>query len=479
MIELYRKFLMGAACACIGGASLIGCGGNKPPVVVPTPPPPVVQSGRPDTIVGQDQMIRTQGAKFVINEKPHAVVGTIPCWPTDGTGDKLYVEGKLIDYWWPLVSPDWIEYTGTKGGNMYHMRPGPFDISSICCGLEDVGAPYAADGSWNTKFWDRYHVALRAAVKAKANVEVDVLDGWIIKHAVYGDVAMPWPAEDVHSATSLPFNRSVKTWVLKNVYESCNYANVVYQIGNENQLMLGWTPEWERAMYALIREAEKQPGCVGVVHAIGSNTEDWEGPYEYFASHDAREGGAPVAGRPMSVNEYNPHMTPATFHQKFCEAKAAGQAFWYWRSDGTDEDQNLSLNSLNCDEAPQTGCNAPLPDRDKLVWSVTCATNGICDPTPTVTASCEFCDAIGMGEMGGIVRCTCPARNECPPDGSDVDDCKSRLACEQYLMEAPSPVVTSDGEVQFVDDNKFRAKTTGTWLEFCNGPGTKCKKVYP
>lgn len=442
----------------------------------PTPPPDI--SYRPDIPVGLETLLRTKDQKFIRERQagPFAIAGAIPCWPPDGTGEKLYVDGVLTDYYWPLVSADWIKKTTAKGFNTYHMRPGPFDVSNICCGLEDVGAPYAADGSWNQKFWSRYQDALIAATGAKANIEVDVLDGWVVKHAVYGDVNMPWPATDVQSAVKLPLNDSVRTWVKKNVYESCNYGGVIYQIGNETSLMAGWTPEWERAMYAEIRAAEQQPGCGEIVHLIGSNSRDWDGPYDYFSSHDPREGGAPVAGRPMSVNEYNPAQTVAGFHAKYCEAKKAGQAFWYWRSDGTDAVQDASLNSIDCDAPPVSTCTAPLPDRELLVWQVGCADNGtnhVCDPTPNVTRSLEYCTAIGMGEYNGQPRATCPARNECPGF-----DCENRLACEQYLIEAPAPVITSDGEIQYFDDNKFKVKIFGgTWVQFCNGPGTKCRKV--
>lgn len=477
MIEFLRKLLMGLAFAGV----LTGCPKPpKPPVITPTPTP-IVDVGRPASPVGLDLLVRVADQKFTRADGPYSMTGAIPCWPPDNTNDVLKVDGQVIDYFWPLVSADWISVTKAKGANMYHMRPGPFDTAEICCGLQDVGGPYKADGTFNEAFFGRYHEGIRAALNNKANVEVDVLDGWIIKHAVYGDVKMPWPAPDVHSASSLPLNASVKAWVKKNVYESCNYGNVIYQIGNENNLMVGWTPEWERAMFAEIREAEKQPGCGQIVHLIGSNTRDWDGPYDYFSSHDAREGDAPVAGRPMSVNEYNPHMTPAAFQARYCAAKQAGQAFWYWRSDGSDADQDASLNSFNCDNPPSTfSCPSPLPPREQLTIRLNCSDTGICDSTPVVEGVHDYCASIGMGDFYGQPRFGCPMRNECPDTPGYEGMCEDRLPCEQYALQRSAPVFTTDGRLDYLGyppDLAFRVRCYEcTWIQVCDGTGKVCSK---
>jgi len=461
--------------------SLFGCPINpKPKPPVPTPTPPVSEVGRPTIPIGLDLLLRVKDSKFIRNNSSHSVVGAIPCWPPDNTGDKLYLDGELIQYWWPLVSPDWIVKTTPKGVNAFHIRPGPFDSSESCCGMEEIGGPYAPDKSWNTKFWDRYHVALRQAVKSKGNVEVDVLDGWIIKHAVYGDVKMPWPSEDINSASKLPFNESVKSWVKKNIYESCNYGNVIYQIGNENNLMVGWTPEWERAMFNLIRESEQQEGCKQIVHLIGSNTKDWDGPYDYFSSHDAREGDNPIAGRPVSVNEYNPHITPSSFHAKFCSAKKNGQAFWYWRSDGSNQDQDASLNSLDCDSSPVSSCPAPLPPREKLTIRLNCSDTGICDSTPVVEGVHDYCASIGMGDFFGQPRFGCPMRNECPDTPGYEGMCEDRLPCEQYAIQSPAPIFTTDGRLDYLgypSELAFRVRCYEcSWIQVCDGTGKVCTK---
>jgi hypothetical protein len=395
------------------------------------------------------------------------------------------VDGKPVDYWWSLVSPGWMDATKPKGVNAYHMRLGPTLDKDLCCGNQGLGGPYAADG-WNPKFWARVHEGLQHAGKIGSIVEVDVTDGWIIKHSIQGDFAMPWPAADVTNAAVVPLNPSVIKWINKATYEVCNYGNVILQVSNEGDLIPGWTPALERAMHAAIRAGEKQPGCVGVIHMIGSNTRDFDGPYDYFESHS---GSVEVtqAGRPVMVNEYNPSISPATFHERFCAMKAAGSAFWYWRSDGSDADQDASLNSLNCDAPPATSCTAPLPDRSKLTFAIGCnKINGVCDVTPQVYASCEYCATIGMGTYNGQVRCSCPMRNECgatghPTGAPESFQCDQRLPCEQYAMQAAKPVLRSDGTVNPLDDYGFRFTCNGcSYVEACNGDQSTCSRVpYP
>lgn len=365
MIETLRKLLMGLA---LSGS--LACGIHTPPnpQPTPTPTPPPVQVGRPAEPLFLELLLRSNAGKFVMNDQPRTVAGGIPCWPTDGTDEKLIVDGKLIPYWWSLTSPEWIDHLKSKGGNAVHVRLGPAATSEMCCGMEEVGGPYTPDNSnWNPAYWDRFHQVVRHAGEQGFTVEVDILDGWVVKHAAWGEVKMPWPQADVEYGYNLPLSQSVKNWFQKVIYESCNYANVVFEIGNENDLAPSWSPEYEREAFSLIRALETQTGCGGVVHMVGSNTTDWGGPYDYFASHTPSFPMQPVNGRPVWVNEYNPHMTPTSFQARFCEGAAAGQAFWYWRSDGSDavQDESLNLMKAGCSVAP--GCYVP-PDGPE--WTI-------------------------------------------------------------------------------------------------------------
>jgi hypothetical protein len=52
------------------------------------------------------------------------------------------------------------------------------------------------------------------------------------------------------------------------------------------------------------------------------------------------------------------------------------------------------------------------------------------DSTYKCTRSCEYCEAIGMGSIGGTIRCSCPVRPECGSDAEPDAICHEREACE-------------------------------------------------
>jgi hypothetical protein len=64
-------------------------------------------------------------------------------------------------------------------------------------------------------------------------------------------------------------------------------------------------------------------------------------------------------------------------------------------------------------------------------------TMGNVDSTPVVVNQLEFCQAIGMGEMGGLPRASCPVRPDGHPD---------RVACEDYLREGPPTRDSRNGQ---------------------------------
>ena len=396
-----------AWCWCVAAVLTMGasCGKPKPPQPPEPPPtpPPVEQTGRPSGPVFTNLVLRQSGGKFTT-----PLIGAIPCWPTDGTGEVLRVDGRVIPYWWSLVSPEWVDHIKEKGANAVHVRLGPTAGPEACCGMQDVGGPYTPDGSaWNQPYWDRLHSILRHAGEKGFAVEVDLLDGWVIKHALHGDVKMPWPDEDLHRAMVVPFNPSTQKWLEKVVYETCPYGNIVYQVGNENDLTPGWSETYERAVFDFVRQRENGTGCNGsIVHMVGSNTSDFGGPYDYFSTHEAGAELKPVAGRPINVNEYNPHLAPATYKARLCEAQGAGQAFWYWRSDGSDsvQDESLALIKAPCGAG---GCVIHIGE---IVPGMTSAT------TPALNAAkAAVGDVCGKPPDESLVRLTAQltAQGEC------------------------------------------------------------------
>lgn len=453
------------------------------PTPVPTPTPEPVADSRPIVPIRLELLLRNDGTgKLLRGNQPFTLNGVIPCWSS--TENRLFIEGGVeIPYLWPLASYEWMQYTKTKGGNAVHFRP---FFSETCCGWESIGGPYLPDGTWNPNFWKKFHNLHFQAGALGFTVEEDTLDTWVIKHGrpPFEDVQTPFSKSELAHAFDVPLSPAVVKWVNKIVYETCNYGNVIYQIGNESEQAPGWTKEWERAMHAQIREAELQPGCGnqpgypnGITHMIGSNTRDYDGPYDYFQDHDPISITGPIGSRPYMVNEYNPHLSPSQFKTLHCSAKKVGQSFWYWRSDGSDQDQTDSLNMINsCDVI--SSCPVPQPDKNKLTFNLPCTNNGICDATPIVTNSCEYCASIGMGSINGVPRCSCPIRNECPDTPGYEGMCQDRLPCEQYVMERNTPLWKSDGEIILVDEYGFRARCNGcTYLEACDNSASHCKRV--
>ena len=484
-----RAVWLGVILTCAYG--LAGCPPTPPtptPTPTPEPTPTPVVDVRPTSPVYTDLLLRTtaQGT-WLRNGQAHQIVGAIPCWPTDGTGEKLIVFGRHIPYWWSLISREWMDETRVVGVNAAHVRLGPGIAAEACCGMEEVGGPYAeatamqlrrtnpkrrSVATWNPKYWERVHQILHHAGRIGFNVEVDVLDGWQVKHSIWGDTHMPWPAEDVHTGLTYPPNASVREWVKKVVLETDGYANVIYQISNESSLGPGWSPEWERAMYALIRSEEKL-----VVHTIGSNTRDDGGPYDYYTTHNGSALGEPFAGRPIMMNENNPSQPAATFKARHCVSRP--QSYWYWRSDGSDAVQDASLNSLRSGCGGATGCPDPQP---LPVSTFACHWNGQWYDCTPQQHSCSQCEAIGMGEFNGGIRCDCPVRNECPDTPGYEGMCDSRATCERVAMGG-YPVWRGVGggvEVNTANENRLQARCDGcSALTICAADGvTGCTKVF-
>ena len=103
------------------------------------------------------------------------------------------------------------------------------------------------------------------------------------------------------------------------------------------------------------------------------------------------------------------------------------------------------------------GCSPPLPPMAKLKMVVHCNSRGKCDLTPKVVKACDYCESIGMGEIGGTLRCGCPVRNE----GSI-----ERSACEQFVLGGGDPRWFCNGAEIDSLDNPFQAK--------CLGEATAC-----
>jgi hypothetical protein len=98
-------------------------------------------------------------------------------------------------------------------------------------------------------------------------------------------------------------------------------------------------------------------------------------------------------------------------------------------------------------------------------------TMGNVDSTPVVVNQLEFCQAIGMGEMGGLPRASCPVRPDGHPD---------RVACEDYLREGPPTRDSRNGQDCTPNNtNNPAAFLNGTGnCRMCNPARTVCTDWY-
>lgn len=493
--------------ACAGVACPEGSHCVDGKCIVDPPPPPPPETGRPAAPLGTAVEQRQTGGKF-----KYDVVGVIPVWPPDGPDgtapSSFLLDGRKIPYLWPLFSAEWADAAKAKGVTDLYVRFGPEPKSNACCGLEEVGGPLldADPTQLNPAYWKVFHQAMRRATANGQRVLMSLgPDGWRVKHWAWdhnpqmlrgapslvdrhmlkagATVDLPWSFEENQHLMDVPLSAPVKRWIQQVAFETCNYSNMYVELSNESDLTPGWTPDWERALYYEWRHAEQQPGCGLVIHMVGSNSRDEGGPYDFMISHNPNENLESNGARPVVANEYNPALAPATVQARLCEAKANGQAFWYWRSDGDDAAFQQTMDALECGAPPPVGaCPYPQPDRERLVINLACDEKSICDATPQNSGDFTYCSYIGMGDYNGQPRYTCPMRNECG-DGpaSDVPgainyQCDKRLACEQYALQRYAPLWFSDGAVTLLDANGFRVKVEGTWVEACDGLGQHCTR---
>jgi hypothetical protein len=144
-------------------------------------------------------------------------------------------------------------------------------------------------------------------------------------------------------------------------------------------------------------------------------------------------------------------------------------------------------------DPPSTdGCSAPLPPKvwtpetlpdgwgsDQIGqprWELGCTPHGnVVDCTPKVSPhACDYCTAIGMGEMGGQPRCGCPVRNECPGF-----KCEERVACEQYLTGGTKLESRNGASCSFAHNNPLQFFPNNGNCRLCSvGDGRVCGGWY-
>jgi hypothetical protein len=303
----------------------------------------------------------------------HVVGGEL----ADVVGAAVDVRGAISccggGYGWPLFDEAWVDLVASHRANFLHVRLGPF-LTQNPNGETDwaaTGGGYVeANGlgdltRFNETYWARVRALLEYARVKGLWVEVDVLDGWGVKHCKWGDIPgySPWdPAfnvqhQDVCTGTggaAIAAGSVQEAWVKKVVLETGRYDHVVYQDGNEIGIVGGYDPAWSLSMAALIHAEEARLGYAR--HLVGTNSGDsttLASPLiDYGELHqNTAPTRAECGGKPCLVNEYNPRppLTPAQFHERLCDARRNGTAFWYWRHE---QDVGALQTSLSLLDAP-------------------------------------------------------------------------------------------------------------------------------
>ena len=255
---------------------------------------------------------------------------------------------------WPLASDGWMEYTKAT---MFHFRLGPFYGDDTHENeWTSIGGPYVHDGpEFNERFWLEVRWLTDEAGRRGANVEVVVIDTWYCKRASstqgFGDQQMPWPQADIDACGITPTGEQER-YIRKVVRELGCFANVIWMTDNEGDQIRGTRREWYTWVRDVIRDEEQKTGC-GVVHLVGTNNPSICGaPFDYCATHANANLLTPIAGRHTENNERSgfPQNSPALEWSRFCEARARGLHYWFWRGEMTNAqvDEALALFQGGC-----------------------------------------------------------------------------------------------------------------------------------
>jgi hypothetical protein len=275
-------------------------------------------------------------------------------------------------YGWPLFDEAWLDLTAANGVTFLHLRLGPFLTTSMN-GEDELaafGGGYVEDAGkadvdqFNPRFWARVRELLSLARARGQYVEVDVIDGWAIKHCRWGDIPGYSAWERASNTRDVDLCASAGTgpiapgsvadrWVRKVVQETGSFDNVLYQDGNEVSLIQGYSSAWTTSLRDVVRDEERRLGFAP--HLIGTNADDAAAMQAVdFVELHQNQAATPsqCQGKPCLVNEYNPNppLTAAQFHARFCAARAQGTTYWYWRHGQSDTvmQQALALMRQGC-----------------------------------------------------------------------------------------------------------------------------------
>src|SRR3990167_894927 len=184
-------FFFGSTLLILSLTLLFACVPKNPPQPIPTPPP-IPQP----TIEFPNLLLRQSEGRLTRNGQPFLMSQAIPCWDPE----------EINHYGWGGFTQEWIYYTKPFGVNTYYIRLGPSkNFDQWTNGLSYQHSSYINNDpaqGFDPVWWKRATDMCRAAGRSDASCQVDIIDAWICKHAVWGDFESPWSAEDVRACTN-------------------------------------------------------------------------------------------------------------------------------------------------------------------------------------------------------------------------------------------------------------------------------------
>ncbi len=394
---------------CLGAVLTLGACTHTPPIVVP--PVLVCPAGQhavdgvcvPDVVPPPAEempaarlLLKAEGPNlFYADGVPFEFRQRVDCCEaTKGTG-------------WPGVSRRSID-EGLRLGRvtLVHQRVGPFLAGNEPGEYPQGGAYVEAGGGkvdldrWSEPYWTEQTEILRYAGLRGVVVERVVVDDWGITQGAWasGDgpaAAYPWaPAGNVQGeAAHQPGTVSPReeAFIRKAVSTSCRFGNVVYQLGQEERNVPGYSYAGVTKRRAeIVRAEEARQGCPQhLLSQSSERDESFNAPETQWTILHGYLPGEPFEGKVTSNNEgFNGDGTTCgEVAAAWCYAESRGSHVAIWR--GTMDSDNftcaqgrMSEGLASCAPHELAGCSI----EPRTVDQVRCGvfSNALHDCTPKI-----------------------------------------------------------------------------------------------
>lgn len=233
----------------------------------------------------------------------------------DATGAPVHLLGAiLVDkaFGWPGSNGRGLDVLSQAGANWTHIRMGPHGPGS-------PDSDYQPDVALNEG-----PAAASWAFSAGIALEVDVIDGWVMKHSNEAP-RFSFYNWDCNTTQGRPTREQLE-WATRVATAFRGHPNVMFQTSNEGFDCPPWggsKVDWEVGIRDAIRAAA--PG-----HLIGTNSQGSkiERYFDYVNHHGEFAEGA-TNGRPLMINETG-SLSPEEWETQARAARAMGTSFHWW-----------------------------------------------------------------------------------------------------------------------------------------------------